>query len=134
MASIRSKSRWVALLSAGAVLAAGIGLLTVRSGVAQASDYDCSDFSTQAEAQHSLLPGDPHRLDGDGDGVACESLPCPCASAAGGGGGGGGTSEPAKRLRITARVTHVVDGDTIDVRYRSRSDRIRLIGIDTPEV
>ncbi|MGP1385156.1 MAG: thermonuclease family protein [Thainema sp.] len=41
------------------------------------SDCDCSDFSTQAEAQRVLeaFPGDPHRLDGDDDGQACESLP-----------------------------------------------------------
>jgi hypothetical protein len=42
------------------------------------ADKDCSDFSTQAEAQRffdSQGPGDPHRLDGDGDGVACEGLP-----------------------------------------------------------
>jgi micrococcal nuclease len=41
------------------------------------SDCDCSDFSTQAEAQRLLdaYAGDPHRLDGDDDGVACESLP-----------------------------------------------------------
>lgn len=40
-------------------------------------DCDCSDFSTQAQAQAVLdaFPGDPHRLDGDRDGVACESLP-----------------------------------------------------------
>ncbi|MHB9285502.1 thermonuclease family protein [Halobacteriales archaeon Cl-PHB] len=32
-------------------------------------------------------------------------------------------------------VTNVVDGDTIDVRYANGStDRVRLIGIDTPEV
>lgn len=38
-------------------------------------DYDCSDFSTQAEAQKYLLPGDPYKLDKEGDGEACESLP-----------------------------------------------------------
>lgn len=41
-------------------------------------DRDCSDFSSQAEAQRFYerhKPGDPHRLDGDGDGEACESLP-----------------------------------------------------------
>lgn len=43
-------------------------------------DYDCADFSTQANAQQYLLPGDPYNLDGDGDGVACETLPCPCSS------------------------------------------------------
>ena len=38
---------------------------------------DCSDFSTQAEAQaffERAGPGDPHRLDRDNDGVACETL------------------------------------------------------------
>ena len=32
-----------------------------------------------------------------------------------------------------ATVTHVVDGDTIDVRIGGRDERVRLIGIDTPE-
>jgi len=32
-----------------------------------------------------------------------------------------------------ALVTRVVDGDTVDVRFRGREVRIRLIGIDTPE-
>lgn len=41
-------------------------------------DKDCSDFSTQPDAQRFFerhQPGDPHGLDGDGDGEACESLP-----------------------------------------------------------
>ena len=43
-------------------------------------DYDCSDFSTQAEAQAFFeAKGGPqkdyHNLDKDRDGVACESLP-----------------------------------------------------------
>jgi endonuclease YncB( thermonuclease family) len=43
--------------------------------------YNCSDFSTQAEAQACFNycktqgRGDIHRLDGDNDGIACESLP-----------------------------------------------------------
>jgi len=32
-----------------------------------------------------------------------------------------------------ATVTHVVDGDTIDVEIGGRTERVRLIGIDTPE-
>lgn len=48
---------------------------------ARALDYNCSDFSTQAQAQEYLLPGDPYRLDADHDGIACEDLPCPCSSA-----------------------------------------------------
>jgi hypothetical protein len=43
--------------------------------------YNCSDFSTQAEAQAcfdycwALVGYDVHQLDADGDGEACESLP-----------------------------------------------------------
>jgi micrococcal nuclease len=33
-----------------------------------------------------------------------------------------------------AVVEHVVDGDTIDVRIGDRLERVRLLGIDTPEV
>jgi len=33
----------------------------------------------------------------------------------------------------TARVTHVVDGDTIEVESGDRTHRVRYIGIDTPE-
>lgn len=43
-------------------------------------DYDCSDFSSQEEAQDFFeSEGGPdedfHNLDRDGDGVACETLP-----------------------------------------------------------
>src|SRR5215216_8114823 len=44
--------------------------------------------------------------------------------------------ETANTGRFTLRgtVTNVVDGDTVDVRLTSgRTQRIRLIGIDTPE-
>ena len=46
----------------------------------KASDYNCSDFSTQPEAQAFFLKvggtgNDLYRLDGDKDGNACESLP-----------------------------------------------------------
>ena len=43
-------------------------------------DRDCSDFSTQAEAQAFYVAAggparDPHHLDADGNGKACEGLP-----------------------------------------------------------
>ncbi len=45
---------------------------------------------------------------------------------------GGGSAEPSGPL--TARVTHVVDGDTIDVVLADGDeDTVRYIGIDTPE-
>jgi micrococcal nuclease len=46
--------------------------------------------------------------------------------------GGGGSSEPSGPL--TAKVTHVVDGDTIDVRMPDGDEEsVRYIGMDTPE-
>ncbi len=39
---------------------------------------------------------------------------------------GGGTGLPAT-------VTHVVDGDTVDLRLAGEPERARLLGIDTPE-
>jgi len=46
-------------------------------GPCAATDCNCDDFGTQAQAQACLsaYPGDPFNLDGDNDGVACESLP-----------------------------------------------------------
>jgi micrococcal nuclease len=45
---------------------------------------------------------------------------------------GGGSDEPSGP--VTARVTHVVDGDTISVEMPDGSDEyVRYIGIDTPE-
>jgi Excalibur calcium-binding domain len=38
-------------------------------------DYNCSDFSSQAQAQQFLLPGDPYGLDRAKDGKACDILP-----------------------------------------------------------
>ena len=53
------------------------GMSYPLAGVALAQDVDCSDFSTQAEAQavYNQDPSDPNRLDTDNDGVACEALP-----------------------------------------------------------
>jgi micrococcal nuclease len=45
---------------------------------------------------------------------------------------GNGSSEPSGP--ITAKVTHVVDGDTIDIAMPGGSEEtVRYIGIDTPE-
>jgi Excalibur calcium-binding domain len=76
--------------------ATAIALLVVGAAPDKArADVDCSDFSTQAQAQSFFLnhggpSSDPDGLDADHDGKACESLPCPCAGSGGGGGGGGG--------------------------------------------
>jgi micrococcal nuclease len=41
------------------------------------------------------------------------------------GGGGGGA--------VSARVVAVVDGDTVDVAWPGHRERVRLLGVDTPE-
>ena len=102
-------------------------------------DRDCGDFATQAAAQTFFLANspstDPHRLDADGDGIACDANPCPCSTrltplvgtvAA----------TPAKSTIVQyARVTSVADGDTVNVRLSTGTyRRVRLLGIDTPEV
>lgn len=107
----------------------------------------CSDYDNQADAQRAA-----DTRDADGDGVYCESLPCPCLRPGQGDtGGGGGESRPAPRPKrkpkpkpkprkraqvISARISSVVDGDTVKVRaFGARRDfyTVRLIGIDTPE-
>lgn len=40
---------------------------------------------------------------------------------------------PPERAGAPAVVERVVDGDTLDVHVAGREDRVRLIGIDTPE-
>ena len=45
------------------------------------------------------------------------------------------TTGPGAGANVTATVTDVVDGDTIEIRYANGStDTVRLLGIDTPEV
>jgi endonuclease YncB( thermonuclease family) len=119
-------------------LVAGVLATFAGTGAASAAvDYDCGDFSTQAQAQRVYVQAggpskDPYRLDADHDGRACDSLPCPCSTS---GGGSGSTNTGTKRLVQYGRILKVVDGDTVDVRLHSGKERrVRLVGIDTPEV
>lgn len=93
----------------------------------------CSDYSNQAAAQREA-----DTRDADGDGIYCEALPCPCLKPGDGGSDRTPTpSTPTKRAQvIKARITSVVDGDTVKVRAYGAARRtytVRLIGIDTPE-
>lgn len=52
----------------------------VTTGGKYTDEYNCADFTTQAQAQRFFekaggTRADTHRLDGDKDGIACESLP-----------------------------------------------------------
>lgn len=120
------------------VVASALAVLStlLLAPAASAADRDCGDFATQAAAQRFFLShnpsADPHLLDGEGDGIACESNPCPCSTNTQPG-STGGQSRP-ERIRQHARVVDVIDGDTVDVRVNRRVHRVRMIGIDTPEV
>jgi micrococcal nuclease len=46
---------------------------------------------------------------------------------------GAGETAPVSG-RLPAKVLRVVDGDTVDVELDGRRERVRLIGVDTPEV
>lgn len=119
-----------------AVALGAVGLLGLLvPSPTPAADRDCGDFSSQAEAQQFYEQAggpadDPNRLDSDGDGVACESLPCPCQEP----GSGGGGEPPVTPKRSKAKVKRIVDGDTIDVKTRGSTERVRIVGIDTPEL
>jgi endonuclease YncB( thermonuclease family) len=118
---------------------AGLMVLSLLGAApAQAADKDCGDFASQKAAQIFFLEQggptyDPHNLDSEGDGVACESLPAPYyyksvlpTS---------GVEKAPVVLRQRARVIKVVDGDTLRVRLASGArKKVRLVGIDTPEV
>ena len=142
------------------VLAVAVAVLAMPNTAlaTHGTDLDCGDFASQAAAQYHMNAhaGDPDRLDGnDDDGRACESNRCPCyygpatapeqpyalppepTPAPTPAPTPVPTATPAPALvarTYRARVTSVVDGDTLKVRLRSgRRRTVRLIGIDTPE-
>jgi endonuclease YncB( thermonuclease family) len=121
------------------LLAIGLATGTVLAGSpAYAADKDCGDFASQKAAQIFFLENggpdyDPHNLDSDSDGVVCESNPAPYYY--GLSLPDSGTTTKPKVLKQRARVIKVVDGDTLTVKLASGVRRkVRLIGIDTPEV
>jgi len=71
----------VSLDSAGNILFDKLGNITTDTSTGKKADeYNCSDFSTQPEAQSFFVKvggtkNDVNRLDGNKDGQACESLP-----------------------------------------------------------
>jgi micrococcal nuclease len=46
---------------------------------------------------------------------------------------GPGEERPGRHATVAARVTRVVDGDTVKVAIGGRRDTVRYIGVDTPE-
>ncbi len=118
-----------------ASLLIGLGAGPARAVV----DRDCGDFATQAAAQTFFLANspatDPHRLDADGDGIACDANPCPCSTRTTPLVGTVAATPVRTTILQYARITSVADGDTVNVRLGTGAyRRVRLLGIDTPEV
>src|ERR671918_2519757 len=73
------------LVMVGLVLAAAFVLRVTydqmvypdEAALAQADQYDCASFGSQASAQVELDsdPSDPNNLDSDGNGIACDNYP-----------------------------------------------------------
>ncbi len=95
------------------------------SAPAQGGDYSTTPTTPMPFAPQLLTP------DSDADGVPDTGDGCPYEYAPGG--NGCPAPPPPRRLRFSAYVTGVIDGDTIKVRRGRRRYTVRLIGIETPK-
>jgi len=88
------KESWIGILIFGIIIGGGFWWYFADPGTTsqherydspsttrsyESGDRDCTDFSSQSEAQRFFITNggpssDPHNLDRDGDGIACESL------------------------------------------------------------
>jgi hypothetical protein len=78
---------------------------------AEGNLYDCKDFTTPAEAQGQLLPGDPYGLDADNDGTACDEL--------GGGGGASASASATTSASASASASPVAAGGRREIAHLS---------------
>jgi len=44
-----------------------------------------------------------------------------------------GQNEKAQSSEVTVKVERVIDGDTFEIKLNGKKERVRMIGIDTPE-
>ena len=111
---------------------AGLGAPAVGQAIpAEAvldADGACSPFDAQVWAQTVFddAPLQDRALDPDGDGLACEDLPPGAAPAL--------WTDDVPAGAEPAALVETIDGDTIEVRREDGAvERVRLVGIDTPE-
>lgn len=113
--------------------------MPASDATAHSQDKDCADFPTQRTAQdhQDTHVGDPDRLN-DANGVTCPELPCPCGATplppAPPIGDRPPSAAPVAPLTTPARVSRVVDGDTLRVRLPAgQMATVGLIGVDSPK-
>ncbi len=132
----RHSRGWMALVAVAAVVAA----LSVWPESGQGEQEPSGEAQISAQAP---VPGDEAEGPAEGDagpGGSGQTGTPGGAGAAGTAGANGaetgssGGAEPNPHRTFTATVVRVVDGDTLDVRIDGRTERVRLIGVDTPEV
>lgn len=84
--------------AAGILVTAVLTLGTTGTANA-ATDRDCPDFASQADAQAAFdaVPGDPERLDADNDGQACEEYAYAAATSSAAGTGNTNNSQVSTR-------------------------------------
>lgn len=117
------------LLTAILTVAALVAMPSTVAFTAQDAEAPCSAFDTWQWAQTAFeaAPDVHASLDPDGDGIACPELPhdgfapTPWANAI------PSDAEPA-------RVSSVVDGDTLDVVVDGAPETVRMYHINAPEV
>jgi lipopolysaccharide export system protein LptC len=75
------KQNWLFILIVAVLALTGIGWFLIKNNpsLKEKNDYNCSDFSSQQEAQrffeeHGGINNDRYELDRDKDGRVCESL------------------------------------------------------------
>jgi hypothetical protein len=134
---MRGRLGLLSVFATACAFAFGLTFLCLATGAqpagAHRADRDCPEFPNQAAAQRFFVSHGGSRtydfddLDGNGDGIACNDLPCPCSRADG---GGEAAAAVPPGHRIPARVTHVTDGDTVDVTFASGASlAVRVIGM-----
>jgi len=88
----------------------------------------CAPYDARVWAQ-TVFDADPlgeRALDPDGDGLACEELPPDAAPAL--------WTDAVPAAAEPVALLETIDGDTIEVRREDGAvERVRLVGIDTPE-
>src|SRR4051812_1671579 len=93
------------ILAASGLAVAATVMATAPAGADESNDLDCSDFSSQSQAQNEYNsdPSDPNNLDRDGDGIACETA----------GGGGVSASAPQGGVRTGAGGTAGLESEAL---------------------
>ena len=119
-------------------VAAALMAMAASDAMAHSQDKDCADFATQRAAQdhQDTHVGDPDHLNDD-NGVTCPQLPCPCGATplppAAPTADRPPSGAPVAPLTTPARVSRVVDGDTLRVTLPAgQMATVGLIGVDSP--